>query len=45
MDANIEGNRRLLTSRYAKMWIDGARGWQMVVIIDHRLEAAVFPVR
>jgi hypothetical protein len=31
MDVLIEGNRKLLNSRYTNVWINGSKGWQMVV--------------
>ena len=30
MDVLIDGNSKLLNSRYTKVWIKGAKGWQMV---------------
>src|SRR5262245_24314776 len=30
MDAIIEGNAKLLNSRYTNVWVKGAKGWQMV---------------
>ena len=31
MDAVVEGQPRLLNSRYTDVWIKGPKGWQMVV--------------
>jgi hypothetical protein len=31
MDVLIEGNRKLLNGRYTNVWINGSKGWQMVV--------------
>ena len=31
MDVLIEGNRKLLNSRYTDVWINGSNGWRMVV--------------
>jgi hypothetical protein len=31
IDAVIEGNAKLLNSRYTDVWIKGPKGWQMVV--------------
>ena len=31
MDVIIEGNRKLLNSRYTNVWVEGTKGWQMVV--------------
>jgi ketosteroid isomerase-like protein len=31
IDAIINGQPKLLNSRYTDVWIEGARGWQMVV--------------
>ena len=30
MDVLIDGNSKLLNSRYTNVWIKGAKGWQMV---------------
>ena len=40
MDVMIEGKSRALNSRYTNVWINGAKGWQMVVWQSTAIPAA-----